>query len=141
VARRRPDRVVAAPTGQRRAVEADLLDGDPGIRPLLYTLACYVLPALAVFVWLLTLSGRVPAGCVTGLTGGGCDSPRAYAIDSFVSAGPRFGLALATSLLVAVVLSRIGTTWRTTALALASSVVGGGLSTVLISAVTGEPIG
>ncbi|SCL38871.1 hypothetical protein GA0074692_5162 [Micromonospora pallida] len=130
-----------APAGWPRAIEEDLRDGDPdgGIRPLLYTVACYVLPALAVFVWLLTFSGHVPADCVTGFTG--CDSPRAQAIDSFVSGAPRFGLALATSLLVAVVLRGIGTTWRTTALALASSVVGGGLSTVLISVVTGEPIG
>ncbi|WP_285791509.1 hypothetical protein [Micromonospora sp. NBRC 101691] len=126
-----------------RRIEEDLLDPDPsgGIRSLLYTVACYVLPALAVFVWLLTLSGQVPAGCVTDFTGGGCDSPRAHAIDSFVSGGPRFGLALVTSLLVAMVLRRIGTTWRTATLAMASSVVGGGLSTVLISAVTGEPIG
>ncbi|MFI6822943.1 hypothetical protein ACIBJE_18590 [Micromonospora sp. NPDC050187] len=128
---------------QVRRIEEDLLDPDPhgGIRSLLYTAGCYVLPALAVFVWLLTLSGQMPTGCVTGLTGGGCASPRAHAIDSFVSAGPRFGLALVTSLLVAMLLRWIGTTWRTATLAMASSVVGGGLSTVLISAVTGEPIG
>ncbi|MEU4566142.1 hypothetical protein [Micromonospora sp. NPDC023956] len=124
-------------------IEEDLLDPDPadGLRSLLYTVGCYVLPALAVFVWLLTMNGQVPAGCVTDLAGGGCDSPRAHAIDSFVGGGPRFGLALVTSLLVAVLLRRIGTTWRTATLAMASSVVGGGLSTVLISAVTGEPIG
>ncbi|WP_141713985.1 hypothetical protein [Micromonospora inyonensis] len=125
-ARPRPGRVVAVP--QARRIEEDLLDPDPagGIRSLLYTVGCYLLPALAVFVWLLTLSGQAPAGCVTDLTGAGCDSPQSHAIESFVSGGPRFGLALATSLLVAVLLRRIGTTWRTATLALASSVVGGG---------------
>jgi hypothetical protein len=131
-------------TGRRaRRIENDLLDPDPvgAMRPLVYTVACYVVPAVALFVWLLTLSGQAPAGCVTDLTGGGCDSPRAHAIGSFVAGGPRFGLALVASLVVAVLLRQVGTTWRAASVALASAVVGGGLSTVLISVVTGEPIG
>ncbi|WBB78348.1 hypothetical protein O7606_19235 [Micromonospora sp. WMMD882] len=133
-----------APAGRRaRRIEDDLLDPDQGgaVRSLVYTAVCYVLPALALFGWLLTLSGQAPAGCVTDLSGGGCDSPRAHAIGSFVAGGPRFGLALATSLVVALLLRRVGATWRAASVALASAVVGGGLSTVLISVVTGEPIG
>ncbi|MFF5172325.1 hypothetical protein ACFY3U_06785 [Micromonospora sp. NPDC000089] len=126
-----------------RRLEDDLLDPDPGgpLRPLVYTAACYVVPAVLVFLFLLTLSGQAPAGCVTDISGGGCDSPRAHAFASLVQGGPRFGLALVSSLVVAVLLRRVGTTWRSTTVALAAAVVGGGLSTVMISAVTGQPIG
>ncbi|SCL15764.1 hypothetical protein GA0070624_0817 [Micromonospora rhizosphaerae] len=126
-----------------RRLEDDLLDPDPGgpIRPLVYTAACYLVPALLVFVWLLTLDGQAPPGCVTDITGGGCDSPRTHAFGSLIAGTPRFGLALVSSLVVAVLLRRVGTTWRSATVALAAAVVGGGLSTVLISAVTGQPIG
>ncbi|MFC4149279.1 hypothetical protein ACFO0M_23775 [Micromonospora mangrovi] len=126
-----------------RRLEDDLLDPDPGgpVRPLLYTAACYLVPGVLVFLWLLTLSGQAPPGCVTDITGGGCDSPRAHAFDSLVAGAPRFALALVSSLVVAVLLRRVGTTWRSTTVALAAAVVGGGLSTVMISAVTGQPIG
>ncbi|MDM4721733.1 hypothetical protein QTQ03_19845 [Micromonospora sp. WMMA1363] len=126
-----------------RRIEDDLLDPNPGgpLRPLLYTAACYLLPALVIFVWLLTLDGTAPAGCVTDISGGGCDSPRSRALGSLVEAMPRFGLALASSLVVALLLRQVGTTWRAATVALAAAVVGGGLSTVMISAVTGQPIG
>lgn len=127
----------------RRRLEDDLLDPDPGgpLRSLLYTAACYLVPAVLVFLWLLTLSGQAPPGCVTDITGGGCDSPRAHAFDSLLAGAPRFGLALVSSLVVAVLLRRVGTTWRSATVAIAAAVVGGGLSTVMISAVTGQPIG
>lgn len=126
-----------------RRLEDDLLDPDPGgpWLPLLYTAACYVLPAVVVFVWLLTLDGAPPVGCVTDISGGGCESPRARAFGAMVGGLPRFGLALASSLAIATLLRRVGTTWRPTTVALAAAVVGGGLSTVMISAVTGQPIG
>ncbi|MGX1613645.1 hypothetical protein ACWIF8_07100 [Micromonospora chalcea] len=126
-----------------RRLEDDLLDPDPGgpLRPLVYTVACYLVPAVLVVVGLLFLSGQPPAGCVTDITGGGCDSPRTHALDSLVSAAPRFGLALVSSLVVAVLLRQVGTTWRSATVALAAAVVGGGLSTVVISAVTGNPLG
>ncbi|MFE9689787.1 hypothetical protein [Micromonospora sp. NPDC005806] len=126
-----------------RRLEDDLLDPDPGgpLRPLVYTAACYLVPALLLFVGLLFLDGQAPAGCVTDITGGGCDSPRAHAFASLIAGAPRFGLALVSSLVVAVVLRRVGTTWRSATVALAAAVVGGGLSTVMVSAVTGQPIG
>ncbi|MCL7456542.1 hypothetical protein M8I35_05045 [Micromonospora sp. MSM11] len=133
----------ARPGVRIRRIEDDLLDPDPGgpWRSLLYTVACYLVPAVLIFVWLLTLDGQVPAGCVTDISGGGCDSPRSRALGSVASGLPRFGLALASSLVVALLLRRVGTTWRSTSVALAAAVVGGGLSTVMISAVTGQPIG
>ncbi|MEH0973433.1 hypothetical protein V6U77_20130 [Micromonospora sp. CPCC 205546] len=140
-ARRRA--ATAGPQGRSRRIEDDLLDPDQGgpWRPLFYTFVCYLVPAVLVFVWLLTLDGQVPAGCVTDINGGGCDSPRSRALGSLASGLPRFGLALACSLVVALLLRRVGTTWRSASVALAAAVVGGGLSTVMISAVTGQPIG
>ncbi|MDT0527538.1 hypothetical protein RM555_00870 [Micromonospora sp. DSM 115977] len=139
--RRRAGTAGAGAWGRR--IEDDLLDPDPGgpWRSLLYTVACYLVPAVLIFVWLLTLDGQVPAGCVTDISGGGCDSPRARALGSLAAGLPRFGLALASSLVVALLLRRVGTTWRSASVALAAAVVGGGLSTVMISAVTGQPIG
>ncbi|NES16224.1 MULTISPECIES: hypothetical protein [Micromonospora] len=136
-------RVEVAGGSWNRRLEEDLLDPDPGgpLRPLIYTAACYLVPALLAFVGLLFLDGQAPAGCVTDITGGGCDSPRTHAFASLLDGGPRFGLALVSSLVVAVVLRRVGTTWRSATVALAAAVVGGGLSTVVISAVTGQPIG
>ncbi|MEV0805446.1 hypothetical protein [Micromonospora sp. NPDC050200] len=110
-------------------------------RPLLYTAACYLMPAALVVLWLLTLDGQAPAECVTDISGGGCDSPRAHAFGSLVAGAPRFGLALVSSLVVAGLLRRVGTTWRSATVALAAAVIGGGLSTVMISAVTGQPLG
>ncbi|MEU7803117.1 hypothetical protein AB0J14_33715 [Micromonospora arborensis] len=137
-------RVESAATGAwARRLEDDLLDPDPGgpFRPLLYTAACYLMPAMLIFVWLLTLDSQAPAGCVTDISGGGCDSPRSRALESLLAGSPRFGLALVSSLVVAALLRRVGTTWRSATIAVAAAVVGGGLSTVLISAVTGQPIG
>lgn len=139
-----PRQGMEAPGGSwSRRLEDDLLDPDPGgpLRSLVYTVACYLLPALLAFVGLLFLDGQIPAGCVTDITGGGCDSPRTHAFASLLDGAPRFGLALVSSLVVAAVLRRVGTTWRSATVALAAAVVGGGLSTVVISAVTGQPIG
>ncbi|WFE37563.1 hypothetical protein [Micromonospora sp. WMMD998] len=126
-----------------RRIEDDLLDPDPGgpLRPLVYTAACYLVPAVLLFFGLVFLDGQAPTGCVTDISGGGCDSPRAHAFASLSAAVPRFGLALVSSLVVAVLLRQVGTTWRSATVALAAAVVGGGLSTVVISAVTGQAIG
>ncbi|WP_434742197.1 hypothetical protein [Micromonospora sp. SH-82] len=136
-------RTIAAPGSWSRRLEDDLLDPDPSgpFRPLVYTVACYLVPAFLVVLWLLTLDGAPPPDCVTDITGGGCASPRSQAFGSLGAGTPRFGLALASSLLVAEFLRRVGTTWRAATIALAAAVVGGGLSTVMISVVTGQPIG
>ncbi len=139
--RRRIETVGPGPWSRR--LEDDLLDPDASgpLRPLLYTAACYLLPVLVIFVWVLTLDASAPAGCVTDISGGGCDSPRSRALGSLAEGLPRFGLALASSLVVAMLLRRVGTTWRAATVALAAAVVGGGVSTVMISAITGQPIG
>jgi hypothetical protein len=124
-------------------IEDDLLDADPGspLTAVLYAAAWYAVPVLVFFVWLLTLDGSAPAGCVTDVTGGGCDSARAKAMASMLGAAPRFGLAMMVSLVTAVLLRWASPTWKTGSVGLAAAVVGGGLSTVLVSVVSGQALG
>jgi hypothetical protein len=124
-------------------IEDDLLDADPGspLTAVLYAAAWYAVPVLVFFVWLLTLDGSAPAGCVTDVTGGGCDSARAKAMASMLGAAPRFGLAMMVSLVTAVLLRWASPTWKTGSVGLAAAVVGGGLSTVLVSVVSGQSLG
>ncbi|GAA2033267.1 hypothetical protein GCM10009779_17860 [Polymorphospora rubra] len=131
-------------TTRRPATRDDgLLDPDPGgaVASVLYTAAWYAVPLLFFFVWMLTLDNAAPVGCVADAAGGGCASPRTNAVGSLLDGAPRFGAALATSLGVAVLLRWASGTWRAVSVGLAAAVVGGGLSTVLLSAITGEPLG
>ncbi|WP_329105843.1 hypothetical protein OG792_33765 [Micromonospora sp. NBC_01699] len=126
-----------------RRIEEDLLAAEPGshLAAVLYTAAWYAVPVLVFFVWLVTLDNSVPDGCVTDPTGGGCDSQRAQALASILGAAPRFGAALTGSLVVALLLRWVSRAWRPASLGLASAVVGGGLSTVLYSVITGQQLG
>ncbi|MFB9234603.1 hypothetical protein ACFFWC_03480 [Plantactinospora siamensis] len=116
-----------------------LIDGDRGSMSgaLLCTVAWYALPVLVLFGWLVTLDGSVPDGCVTDVTGGGCQSPRTHALVSLLAGVPQFGAALLASLVVAVLLRRASGAWRSVTVGLAAAVVGGGLSTVLFTALSG----
>lgn len=133
----------SASLGSSRRLQDDLLDPNPGgpFLAVLYAAAWYSVPVLVFLVWLLTLDTSVPAGCVTDVTGGGCDSERARAMELVVSAAPRFGTAFASSLVCAVLLRWWGSTWRARSVGLAAAVVGGGISTVLLSVLSGQPIG
>ncbi|WP_091551806.1 hypothetical protein [Micromonospora pattaloongensis] len=126
--------------GRGNRLDEELLDFDPGghVATLLYTALWYAVPVLFFALWLLTLDNTPPPpGCVTDVLGGGCQSERAEAIASLIGGAPPFGAAFAASLVVAVVLRWASGTWRAASVGLASAVVGGGLSTVLFSAVTG----
>ncbi|ASW57283.1 hypothetical protein [Plantactinospora sp. KBS50] len=116
-----------------------LLDGERGSMPaaLLCTVLWYAVPVLVLVGWLTTLDSRVPTGCVTDVTGGGCQSPRTHALVSLLGGVPQFGAALLASLFVAILLRRASGAWRSMTVGLAAAVVGGGLSTVIFSAMTG----
>ena len=128
-------------TAQR--IEDDLLDADPGspLAAVLYAAAWYAVPVLVFFVWLLTLDGNPPIGCVTDVTGGGCESARAKATTSLLGAAPRFGLAMMVSLVTAVLLRWASPTWKSGSVGLAAAVIGGGMSTVLVSVISGQALG
>jgi hypothetical protein len=138
-------RIDEAPLRRRgiENLEEDLLDSSPGgpLASMLYAAAWYLIPVLVFFGWLLTLDATIPVGCVTDVTGGGCESDRAKAMASLVAGAPRFGAALMSSLVIAVLLRWASGTWRARTVGLAAAVVGGGLSTVLLSIINGEPLG
>ncbi|GAA3780978.1 hypothetical protein GCM10022225_81700 [Plantactinospora mayteni] len=130
------------PSPLSRRLEDDLLDPQPSgpLTAVLYTAAWYAVAVLAVFVWILTLDASVPVDCVPGVSGA-CESERGQAMSALLAAVPRFLAALATGLVVAALMRWFNRTWRAVTIGLSAAVVGGGLSTVIFSALSGQPIG
>ncbi|BBH65408.1 hypothetical protein ACTI_20930 [Actinoplanes sp. OR16] len=65
---------------------------------------------------------------------------RSHALDTLADAAPEFAVSLALSMLVAFALRRATTAWKSASVGLAAAVVGGGLATVLSSAITGNSL-
>ena len=65
---------------------------------------------------------------------------RSHALDTLAGAAPEFAVSLALSMLVAVGLRRATSAWKAASVGLAAAVVGGGLATVLSSAITGNSL-
>ncbi|MEV0901547.1 hypothetical protein [Actinoplanes sp. NPDC049802] len=65
---------------------------------------------------------------------------RTHALDTLADAAPEFGISLALSMLVAFCLRSATTAWKSASVGLAAAVVGGGLATVLSSAITGNSL-
>lgn len=134
------------PPSQRRLtyrIDDELIDADQGgyLSSLLYTAAWYALPVVAFLIWSLTLDGTPATNdCVLGVDGD-CLSARAQAISSLVTAAPAFAYALMISLVLAVLIRWVSGTWRASSVGLAAAVIGGGMSQVLASAISGQPIG
>jgi len=133
------------PPSQRRLtyrIDDELIDANPGgyLPSLLYTAGWYAVPVMIFLIWALSLNGA-EAGCVADASGGGCVSERSQAIGSLLTATPQFAYALMISLVLTVLIRWVSGTWRAASVGLAASVIGGGMSTVLTSAITGQPIG
>ncbi|WP_189332043.1 hypothetical protein [Actinoplanes ianthinogenes] len=65
---------------------------------------------------------------------------RAHALQTLADAAPEFGISLALSIVVAFGLRFATTAWKSASVGLAAAVVGGGLATVLSSAITGNSL-
>ncbi|BAL93307.1 hypothetical protein AMIS_80870 [Actinoplanes missouriensis 431] len=65
---------------------------------------------------------------------------RTHALQTLADAAPEFAISLALSMLVALALRRATTAWKAASVGLAAAVVGGGLATVLSSAITGNSL-
>ncbi|XVV12759.1 hypothetical protein ACQP2X_49650 [Actinoplanes sp. CA-131856] len=89
-----------------------------------YTLVWYGVPVV-LFVLYMVVSG------------GGAQT---HALDTLAKAAPQFGISLILSVLVAVGLRFISHSWKAISVGLAAAVVGGGLATVLASAITGNSL-
>jgi hypothetical protein len=105
---------------------------------LLATVAWYVVPALVLVAWILTLDGSPTSDCTAAALG--CESAQARATDTVMDSGPRLATALGASAVIAVLL-RLASSWRAAGIGLAAAVLGGGLSTLIISLLTGQPLG
>ncbi|MEU4692017.1 hypothetical protein [Actinoplanes sp. NPDC023714] len=65
---------------------------------------------------------------------------RNHALDTLADAAPEFAVSLVLSMIVAFALRRATTAWKSASVGLAAAVVGGGLATVLSSAITGNSL-
>ncbi|MEV4345334.1 hypothetical protein AB0J83_12730 [Actinoplanes sp. NPDC049596] len=89
-----------------------------------YTLLWYGVPVVLFVVYMVVFG----AGTQT------------HALDTLGKAAPQFGISLVLSVLVAVGLRWISHSWKAISVGLAAAVVGGGLATVLTSAITGNSL-
>jgi hypothetical protein len=126
---------------QEEFEQLDNADNGGFLAAVLYAAAWYAVPVLAFGLWLMTLPAVATDDCVSDVTGGGCDSPRAQALAGLLSGVPTFGIALGVTLIAAILLRWLGHSWRAGSVGLAAAVVGGGLAAVLNSVFTGQPLG
>lgn len=98
------------------------------------TLAWYVVPGLLFIFWSMLFGGGAAASdCGPGLTcDQGADDPRL----AVISALPWLGLAFVSSLMTAVLLRMMATTWRAISAGTAAAVIGAGMSTLLLELIT-----
>ncbi|MGW4941009.1 hypothetical protein ACWEOZ_05385 [Actinoplanes sp. NPDC004185] len=125
---RRPVSTLPSPSARQN----DLLEPDEEFEedtggPLAavgYTVVWYGVPVVLFVLYMLVLNG----------------SQQAHALDTLAGAAPQFGLSLVLSMLVAVGLRWASGSWKAASVGLAAAVMGGGLATVLTSAITGQSL-
>jgi len=103
-----------------------------------YTALWFAVPVVGFALWSLTLNQEASANCVTGVP---CSSERKAALLSLAAHLPNMIGILLLSAGIAVVLRRISGTWKASTVGFAAAVVGGGLATVAVSAITGQALG
>ncbi|WP_305788452.1 hypothetical protein [Symbioplanes lichenis] len=89
-----------------------------------YTVVWYGVPVVLFVAYMLIVNG----------------AQQGQAVDTLIKAAPQFALSLVLSMLVAVGLRWASGSWKAASVGLASAVVGGGLATVLTSAITGNSL-
>ncbi|MDR7280016.1 hypothetical protein [Catenuloplanes atrovinosus] len=126
---RTPRREMSAAMRRRVAVEEldELEEAPPGgpLAAIGFTVFWYSVPVLLFTIFTLTQGA----------------AERARAGATLLGAAPQFGISLAVSIVIAYLLRLVSGTWKTASVGLAAAVMGGGLATVLVSAISGQPIG
>jgi hypothetical protein len=125
---RRPVSTLPETSGRQRSLlepDEDLED-DPGgpLAAVGFTAAWYSVPVVLFVVYMLVLDG----------------AQQSQAFATLAGAAPQFGLSLVLSMVVAVGLRWASGTWKAASVGLAAAVMGGGLATVLNSAITGQSL-
>jgi hypothetical protein len=124
---RRPISSLPEPSGRQlldeRDDDLDETTGGP-LAAVGFTALWYGVPVVLFVLYMLVLDGAQQSHALTTLAG----------------AAPQFGLSLVLSMAVAVGLRWASGTWKAASVGLAAAVVGGGLATVLMSAITGQSL-
>ena len=103
--------------------EGDQDTGGP-LAAIGYTVIWYGVPIVLFVVYMLVVN--------TG--------SRSHALDTLAKAAPQFLISLVLSVIVALGLRKFSSSWKAISVGLAAAVVGGGLATVLSSAITGNSL-
>ncbi|HET9516188.1 MAG TPA: hypothetical protein VFO77_00530 [Actinoplanes sp.] len=120
---RRPVGTIGGPSARRNLLddvdeEFEEITGGP-LAAVGYTALWYGVPVVLVLVYMLALGTQ-----------------QSHALQTLVNAAPQFALSLALSMVVAAGLRWISGSWKAASVGLAAAVMGGGLATVLMSAIT-----
>jgi hypothetical protein len=103
--------------------EEDQVSGGP-LAAVGYTVIWYGVPVVLFVFYMLVVNGGA----------------QTHALDTLAKAAPQFGISLVLSIIVAIGLRRASSSWKAVSVGLAAAVVGGGLATVLSSAITGNSL-
>lgn len=126
---RTPRREMSPAMRRQLAVEEleELEEAPPGgpLAAIGFTIFWYAVPVVLFTIFTLTQGA----------------AERARAGATLLAAAPQFGISLALSILLAYLLRLVSGTWKTASVGLAAAVMGGGLAIVLVSAISGQPIG
>jgi hypothetical protein len=125
---RRPVGALPDPSGRRNLLdgpEDDLeeVTGGP-LAAVGYTALWYGVPVVLFVLYMLVVG----------------NAQQSRALDTLANAAPQFGLSLVLSMAVAVGLRWASGSWKAASVGLAAAVMGGGLATVLMSAITGDSL-
>lgn len=105
-----------------------------------WTVAWFAVPLFAYLIWALTQDSTAAAGCLTD-NGAPCPAPRSDALHSLLGSLPRVGLALAISMVVALLIRRISDTWKAAVIAFAGGVIGAAVVTAVFTVIGGPSTG
>ena len=130
-------RTAASDRGQARPATVGpvlgTFDDDRDYQAVLgWTAIWYGVPIVAYLIWTLTRSGAPKAICVGASE---CTSARSDAWASVLHNSLGVIFALLLSFGVAAIVRRVSLSWRALTLGFAASVIGGGIATLLISAI------
>lgn len=126
---RRPVSTLPEASGRQRSLlepDDEDLEDDPGgpLAAVGFTAVWYSVPVVLFVLYMLVLDG----------------AQQAQALRTLAGAAPQFGLSLVLSMAVAVGLRWASGSWKAASVGLAAAVMGGGLATVLNSAITGQSL-
>lgn len=147
--RRRP--IAALPPAPRRAASVyDIDDEDdeladepvPGgyLASAAYTGMWFAVPMVLWVLWSLTLNNEASANCIDD-AGLPCASERTEALSTLTDNLPQMIGTMLIAVVIALALRFVNSSWKASTVGFAAAVVGGGLTTVGMSIITGQPLG